>query len=438
MKKVLSIILATILLFAAVGCSNGGKKGVKSLAGKTPQELYNAAIEYIQKLENYEILIESNYKTTYEGETGEESSTTLHKSSGDSFYYLYKDEAGEEYFLHDGKALYKNVNNITEKEEISYADFMTAWGSITESGMLIELDDSYFEDKLFVKDGDVYYLDFLITEEDYADIAGGTVESPVTYRVYFDEDGNVTKFERSMTYYYYDVVLVEDNMTVYVQNVGEVEKIATPANPEGYSVRVKSEDIDMSTVANLDLFEPTTELTDYVLLDMKVDGSVKLSEDKTVDNYTGKILIRLYPDVAPLSVKNFKKLVSEKKYDGLTIHRVIADFVIQGGDPNGDGTGGAGEDIFGEFESNGFTNNLSHKRGVVSMARAEDPDSGSSQFFICHADATNLDGNYAAFGYVVYGMDTVDVIAGLATDDNDMPTVKVTIESASFVKKKAQ
>ena len=170
---------------------------------------------------------------------------------------------------------------------------------------------------------------------------------------------------------------------------------------------------------------------------MKIDGSVKISETETVDNYEGKILIRLYPDVAPLTVSNFKNLVGGSFYKGLTIHRVIKDFVIQGGDPEGDGTGGSGDEIFGEFTANGFTNNLLHKRGVVSMARADDPDSASSQFFICHQDATNLDEKYAAFGYVVYGMDVVDVIAGLETDDSDAPKLKVTIENATFVKKKA-
>ena len=447
MKKILAIIMAMFLLVATVGCSNGsgddtdylepGKKGVEKLAGKTPKEIYDASIEYIKKLENYEILIESDYKTSYEDEINEESSTTLHKCSGDTFYYLYKADHYEEFFIHDGNALYKKINNISEKEEISYSDFMKNWGSITESGMLIELGESNFKKKLFVSEGDEYYLDFLISEEEYAEIADGSVEAPVTYRVYFDKDGNITKFSRSMIYYYYDVVLVEDNMTVTVKNVGNVSKIEAPSNPESFSVRVKAEDIDLSTVTGLDLFEASSEVTDYVLLDMKIEGSVKISDTESVDNYTGKILIRLFPDVAPLSVSNFKSLVGHSFYNGLSIHRIVPDFVIQGGDPKGDGTGGSETEIFGEFTSNGFTNNLSHKRGVVSMARADDPDSASSQFFICHKDAFNLDGNYAAFGYVVYGMDTVDIIAGVETDENDKPKTNVIIEKASFVNKKA-
>ena len=442
MKKILAILMAALLLFTAVACNNNSsdddnvKKGVETLADKTPLELYEAAIDYIKGLENYEVLIDSKYITTYEGETAEETSTTLHRCSGDTFYYLYKSEGYEEFFLHDGTTLYKNVNNISEKEDVSYSEFMEGWGSVTAEGMLINLGETSFEKKLFIPDGDEYYLDFLISEAEYAEIAGGTVESPVSYKVYFDTDGNITGFARAMVYYYYDVVLVDDQMRVYIQNVGKVQKVEAPENPESYSVRVKAEDIDLSSVESLDLFEATSEVTDYVLLDFKVEGSVKISDTETVENYQGKVLVRLFPDVAPLTVSNFKTLVGTSFYKGLTIHRIVPDFVIQGGDPNGDGTGGSDNEIFGEFTANGFTNNLSHKRGVLSMARSESNDSASSQFFICHKDATSLDDKYAAFGYVVYGLDVVDIIAGLETDSDDAPKQKVTIENASFVKKK--
>lgn len=135
----------------------------------------------------------------------------------------------------------------------------------------------------------------------------------------------------------------------------------------------------------------------------------------------GIIDIELYPEVAPISVKNFEKLVSEGFYDGIIFHRVIEGFMIQGGDPLGMGFGGSDEKIKGEFLANGVPNKLSHTRGVVSMARSQDPDSASSQFFICHADATFLDGNYAAFGKVVNGMDVVDAIAEVETDYRDKP-----------------
>ncbi len=134
-----------------------------------------------------------------------------------------------------------------------------------------------------------------------------------------------------------------------------------------------------------------------------------------------KIKIELCPDVAPISAANFEKLVREGFYDGLIFHRVIKGFMIQGGDPTGTGMGGAGEKIKGEFLANGVPNNLSHVRGVVSMARAQNPNSASSQFFICHADSTFLDGQYAAFGKVVEGMDAVDEIAETKTDFSDRP-----------------
>lgn len=133
---------------------------------------------------------------------------------------------------------------------------------------------------------------------------------------------------------------------------------------------------------------------------------------------TGDIVIQLRPDVAPITVENFESLVSSGFYDGLTFHRVYSGFMIQGGDPKGNGTGGSGKTIKGEFSANGVNNTLSHKRGVVSMARSSSYNSASSQFFICHADSTFLDGNYAAFGEVVSGMDVVDGIAGTAVVSN--------------------
>lgn len=129
----------------------------------------------------------------------------------------------------------------------------------------------------------------------------------------------------------------------------------------------------------------------------------------------------LYEDVAPISVRNFVKLAKSGFYDGLIFHRVIAGFMIQGGDPNGTGTGGPGYSIKGEFAANGVNNPLRHTRGVLSMARAMHPDSAGSQFFVMHADADYLDGQYAAFGKVVEGMDAVDAIASVRTDFRDKP-----------------
>ena len=148
----------------------------------------------------------------------------------------------------------------------------------------------------------------------------------------------------------------------------------------------------------------------------------------------GVIRLELYPDMAPETVKNFEKLVSEGFYDGLIFHRVIAGFMIQGGDPEGTGMGGSRDTIKGEFKSNGFAQNtLSHTRGVISMARTNRPNSASSQFFIMHADGPYLDGQYAAFGRVVDGMNVVDEIAAVKTDMRDKPLVPQVIKTARLI-----
>lgn len=135
----------------------------------------------------------------------------------------------------------------------------------------------------------------------------------------------------------------------------------------------------------------------------------------------GVIRLELDAEAAPLTVANFEKLVKEGFYDGLIFHRVIEGFMIQGGDPLGNGMGGAKDNIKGEFLMNGVRNPISHRRGVISMARAQDPNSASSQFFIMHQDGTFLDGQYAAFGHVVEGMDVVDEIANVRTNAMDKP-----------------
>ena len=142
----------------------------------------------------------------------------------------------------------------------------------------------------------------------------------------------------------------------------------------------------------------------------------------------------LYPEIAPNTVNNFVSLVKKGFYDGLIFHRVIKDFMIQGGDPDGVGTGGPGYSIKGEFDANGFKNSLKHDKGVLSMARAMNPNSAGSQFFVMHADSPHLDGQYAAFGKVIEGQDVVDKIACVRTDWNDKPRetqqmAKVTVDT---------
>ncbi len=204
-----------------------------------------------------------------------------------------------------------------------------------------------------------------------------------------------------------------------------------------------------------DGYKETDESTNYVLIE--------------VEGY-GQIVVELYPDVAPKTVENFKGLVSEKFYDGLIFHRVIEDFMIQGGDPDGKRTGGSDENVEGEFALNGYNNTLKHEKGVISMARSGSQyeqylsyytieqlsaeykklgydisaadinsdikkacNSASSQFFIVHKDSSHLDGNYAAFGKVVYGLDVVDKIAVVDTDSSDKPKADVVMTSVRFV-----
>ena len=144
---------------------------------------------------------------------------------------------------------------------------------------------------------------------------------------------------------------------------------------------------------------------------------------------SGKVIrLELYPETAPITVENFLDLVKKGFYNGLTFHRIISGFMIQGGDPDGNGMGGPGYSIKGEFKSNGVDNPLKHEKGVISMARSMDPNSAGSQFFIMHKAAPHLDGQYAAFGKVIEGLDVVDEIASVETGFQDAPVEKVIME----------
>ncbi len=168
----------------------------------------------------------------------------------------------------------------------------------------------------------------------------------------------------------------------------------------------------------------------------KDDSKKNNDESASADGNT--FIITLRPDVAPISCENFEGLVNDGFYDGLKFHRVVDGFMAQGGDPNGDGTGGSAKTIKGEFSSNGVENSLSHQKGVVSMARSMDPDSASSQFFICYGDCSFLDGDYAAFGEVTDGMDVVDSFLKVERTANSMgevavPTSPITISKAVMI-----
>jgi len=190
-------------------------------------------------------------------------------------------------------------------------------------------------------------------------------------------------------------------------------------------------EVTQSTTINLD-GKNVTEITD------DADGKTSIRKKNIKVKFEmedgGIFVMELYPESAPETVANFCDLVYAGFYDGLIFHRVIPGFMAQGGDPLGTGMGGSEEKIKGEFASNGFGgNDLKHERGTVSMARAQDPDSASSQFFICFEEAPHLDGEYAAFGKVVYGMDTVDKMADAAVDQNDKPLVDIVIKKASVI-----
>lgn len=165
-------------------------------------------------------------------------------------------------------------------------------------------------------------------------------------------------------------------------------------------------------------FKVTDEVTDYIKIQMN-NGDIMLAELKNED--------------APITIENFKKLVSEHFYDGLIFHRVIKNFMIQTGDPTGTGFHGSDETIKGEFRRNGVTNKLEHTRGVLSMARGNDMDSASSQFFIVHKDSPHLNGSYASFGRVIAGLEVIDKIATVETDENDKPVEEQVIKSIRFV-----
>ncbi len=199
----------------------------------------------------------------------------------------------------------------------------------------------------------------------------------------------------------------------------------------------KEEEKDQSDETETEKAEEKEE--EKMAKDFTVAEGYVYSEEKTnfVDilmENGSHMVVELYPDLAPITVENFQDLVSKNFYDGIIFHRVIKGFMIQGGDPDGVGTGGSGKHIKGEFASNGVENKLRHERGVLSMARSMMKDSASSQFFIVHQDAPHLDGEYAAFGKLVYGFETLDEIANAATDARDKPQQEVKMEKVFFVK----
>ena len=232
------------------------------------------------------------------------------------------------------------------------------------------------------------------------------------------------------------IVLVISAVALAISLGGKEQEAETGTGDTANNDAVAMEDLDLSS-KDIGLFTATEVVTDYVKMNVT-------DTDQNGVEKTGDIVIRLFAEVAPKTVANFQNLVKSDFYNGLTFHRVVEGFMIQGGDPDGDGSGNSGTTIKGEFTSNGFTNNLKHNRGVISMARGGySNDSASCQFFIVHEESANnhysLDGKYASFGFVVYGMDTVDGIAGTEVVRNEdgeksVPVNPITINDVSFVK----
>ncbi len=196
---------------------------------------------------------------------------------------------------------------------------------------------------------------------------------------------------------------------------------------EEVKMNYTTEEVNGKTVFNIEdkKYIESEEETNFIKID--------------TDGY-GIMIAELYPDVAPITVENFKSLVKDKFYDGIIFHRVIKDFMIQTGDPTGTGMGGSEKEIKGEFKNNGVENNLSHERGVLSMARRggnpdteETMNSASSQFFIVHKDSDFLDGNYASFGKLLNGYDVLDKIATTETNSNDKPLKDIKMNTIRFV-----
>ena len=417
MKKILSLIMTLAIAVAAlVGC-NQTPEGTSD-GGKTPEQIYGEAVEALKNMTNYELTYTQSYETDFTGEIMRSETTTEYKLSGTTAYAKNVNSSAEieEQWFVDGVMYYSSTNN-KEKATITYEDFVGAY-CIDVTDILIEFKSEDFEGLEFEQVDDARVLTFLLTPEKYKEYIGGTITRDAKYKVAFDKDGGILSIEMINETEVSGGYVITISMLFELKNIGKTADITIPADADSFREAPVLSTLDKSEVDINDLVE-SAEATDLVMLD--------------VDGY-GKIVIRLYAEVAPISVANFKKLVGEGFYDGLVFHRIIENFMIQGGGYDAEGNYKETSNIYGEFASNGFSNYLLHARGVVSMARADDYDSASSQFFIMHKDTNELDGSYAAFGFVVYGMDTVDAIATVETGSGDQPVEAVVINSAKFVK----
>ncbi len=391
-------------------------KTLELLNGKTPKQAYDDALALFESAAKLELHQERTQIVDFAGEDIINTDKYVYIRNGADAKYSWTYEAVAENFVYkDGIMYYEKQDGLKENYIITTADFEKGYDASLK-GRLIKLDDSYFEGAAFREYDDHYTLNLTIPKDSYKKLTGSDVASDVSYEAVFDNSGSLIALNVEESYNTSGGYNIQQSLHTDFVKLGDAEEIAKPADSDSYKYCPAMSELDMSEVAADKISVSETE-TNYVIIDIK--------------DY-GKITVRLYDNVAVDTVKNFKKLVSEGFYDGLTFHRVIEDFMIQGGDPKGDGTGGSAETIKGEFMYNGYSNFLSHKRGVISMARSSEYDSASSQFFIMHKDKTGLDGQYAAFGYVVNGIEVVDKVAAVETGSNDKPKTNVVIDSIKF------
>ena len=431
--------MAILVVIACVSCNKGAESGtqtddssarvtdengntvqlLETLAGKTPLKAYRDAEEYLTAIDNYELVMDSLAIFEYESIKDTGKAQTFFKVNGDCMYSLYteNDEVSREQWYVD-EWFYYDYGAGKERVNMPVQEYKDMIGMPTQGGILIELTDKYFEDAKFEKISDTEYaIKLVVSAEDYKEYSGVKLDEDPGYHVYFDENGMFTGFYMNTTQSYSGGYKIQNEIKTLLKNVGKVADVAQPDDADDYRIPPEEDSLDFSEISSLDDVSVSDTETDYVMID--------------VEGY-GKIVVRLFENVAPKTVANFRKLVSDGFYNGLTFHRVVSGFMIQGGCPNGDGTGGRDEKLFGEFAANGFTNNLLHKRGVISMARSREYNSASTQFFIMHKDTLSLDGNYASFGFVVYGLDVVDKIAGVECD-GETPKEKIVINEMTFV-----
>lgn len=378
--KILSVILALLMLFAFVGCKDKD-------ADDESSDSSSATVK-----DNAE------YAATFTSNSFIEIDNAGLLGNGDMLYFAKEYESG---YVDTYTIEYDGDKPISYNQSIyaDYAYLAKAWGVKEE-----EVTDAYVADRLNNMVDPSQNTEYIIIKGLQFD---GYIVLSQTYKGLNDENNPNYESLKSLT----------------------VSQMVTDLKNEGYIIRN----------GNMD---------DYIIVDdrtplEKYDGYVPPAIDTDKDYYAdivvkghGTITVKLAPKDAPMTVANFVDLANKGFYNGLTFHRIIDGFMVQGGDPLGNGTGGPDHTIFGEFEDNGFKNDLKHTRGVISMARSGDPNSAGSQFFIMHEDAPHLDGSYAAFGTVESGIEIVDALCEAAepTDGNGTiaPADQPVIESITI------